>query len=268
MIERSGGRMKRVKTGVEGIDRMLSGGIPRGFLVCVSGEPGTGKTVFCLHFAWAGIRSGEKAIYVTTEESSSSIIEQAYQFNMDFKLAVDGGMLILIDTFGRGEWTLSTLSVEDLVRKIVEAKKRLGRGEARCIIDSLSAFWLDKPAMARNYSYYIKKTLAPWKLTTLAVTQYAVTTSQAFGFGLEHVSDGIIRFMRAVRRGVLQRYVLIEKMRNTPHDLRLHRVDIVDGVGMVVTPLKEPLRREDVALPREVAERIIEAKARREAEIP
>ncbi|MFP3265185.1 MAG: ATPase domain-containing protein, partial [Acidilobus sp.] len=49
-------RIERLSTGVRGVDEMLGGGIPRGFFVAVVGEPGTGKTIFALHYAWRGIK--------------------------------------------------------------------------------------------------------------------------------------------------------------------------------------------------------------------
>jgi KaiC/GvpD/RAD55 family RecA-like ATPase len=61
--------VERLSTGVEELDKMLSGGIPRGFAVAVTGEPGTGKTILCIHFIAQGVADGDKCIYVTTEES-------------------------------------------------------------------------------------------------------------------------------------------------------------------------------------------------------
>ena len=262
--------IERLSTGVEGFDELIAGGIPRGFFVAVVGEPGTGKTIFSLHYAWRGVLDGDKVIYVTTEESRESIIKQASMFNMDFAKAVDEGKMIIIDALLKSksdEWSLRELDVEELIETVIEAKKRLGYGRARLIIDSMSAFWLDKPAMARKYSYMVKRVLYRWDFTTLLVSQYAITTSEAFGWGIEHVADGIIRFRRAIVKGELRRYVMVEKMRQTPHDLRMHRIEIVDGVGMrVLGPLR--LRREDVSLPRDVMEKIKRAKERAKSELP
>ena len=98
----------------------------------------------------------------------------------------------------------------------------------------MSAFWLDKPAMARKYSYQVKRILYKWDFTALLVSQYAITTSEAFGWGIEHVADGIVRFYRRIRRGMLRRFLIVEKMRQTPHDLYMHEVAIEDGRGMRV----------------------------------
>ena len=121
--------------------------------------------------------------------------------------------------------------------------------------------------MARKYSYYIKRVLSRWNLTILATSQYAVSTSDAFGFGVEHIADGIVRFRRAIREGRLKRYVIIEKMRQTPHDLRMYEIEIADGRGMVVLgPVG--LRREDLVIPERVKWRIVRSREERESEIP
>lgn len=420
--------IERLSVGIREIDEMLAGGIPKGFLVAVVGEPGCGKTVFCLSFINQGLINGNKCIFVTTEESRESIIRQAEQFNYDFRNAVEDGRLVIIDALMSGRedpYSLSTLDIEELVRKIIEVKKKFGYGHARLVIDSLSAFWLDKPAMARRYSYFIKKVLSKWNFTILVTSQYAISTSlpgyerilvkyldkiffipieelykiydldtrydfkvlslnlnngkltwspiinmikhsysgeiikiclkdsrnisvskghslilsegrrfiskpseeisekdllptvsiniesdkiiniekinsikkcivekcymydisteygnfvagdalaichnsEAFGWGIEHIADGIIRFRRSIREGYLRRYILIEKMRQTPHDLRIYEIKIVNGRGIVIIgPTK--YRREDIALPEHIMRRIkreIE-KSRRELE--
>lgn len=262
--------VERLSTGIKEFDKLIQGGIPKGFFVSIVGEPGTGKTIFCLSFINQGILEGDRNVYVTTEESRESIIRQAKQFGWDFERALQEDNLIIIDALMDSPsdiWTLSSLDVEKLVAKVIEAKKSLGYGRARLVLDALSAFWLDKPAMARKYSYYIKRILSKWDFTILAVSQYAVTTSLGFGFGIEHIGDGIIRFRKAVVHGELKRYVIVEKMRQTDHDLRMYEIDIVNGVGIII---KKPTiyRREDTALPANVVEKIIESEERKFYELP
>ena len=261
-------KIVRLKTGVEGIDKLLQGGIPEGFFVAVTGEPGCGKTIFSIHFIYQGVLDGDKCIYVTTEESRESITRQAAQFNMNFEKAIEEKKLIVIDALmGREDrWSLQSLDMEALVDKIIEAKKELGYGRARVAIDSLSAFWLDKPAMARRYSYFIKKVLSKWNFTIIAVSQYAITTAESFGWGVEHIADGIIRFRRILRSGELKRFIVVEKMRQTNHSRYLYEIDIKPGIGMTV--LGRVRRRvEDYKLPSEVMRKILEAKLRSEGEL-
>jgi len=253
--------VERLSTGVRGLDELIEGGIPRGFFVVVTGEPGCGKTVLCIHFINQGILENDKNIYITTEESRNSIINQAAQFNMDFSKAITEKKLIIIDALMGGEdpWTLKSLDLEALINKVIEAKKYLGYGRARVVIDSISAYWLDKPAMARRYSYFIKKVLSKWDFTVMATAQYAITTGEAHGFGVEHVGDIIIRFKRVIRGGKLCRFLIIEKARQTNHSLYAHEISIATGQGLVVGKKLE-VRRENYILPRYIYDKIISVK--------
>jgi KaiC domain protein len=262
--------IERLRTGVPSFDPLIEGGVPRGFFISIVGEPGTGKTIFSLHFATQGAREGDKVIYVTTEESRESVLRQAEQLGMPLQKGVSEGLVIVIDALMKSksdEWSMSELSVDELVDKVIQAKKKLGYGRTRLIVDSMSAFWIDKPAMARRISYFVKRVLYRWDMTAYLVSQYAVSTDLAYGFGLEHVADGIIRFKKILSRGRLHRYVLVEKMRQTNHDLRVHEIHILPGKGMVVGEATQK-RVEDFRLPPEVSKRIIEAREKSRKGVP
>ncbi|MEM0091006.1 MAG: KaiC domain-containing protein [Saccharolobus sp.] len=257
----------RLSTGIPDFDKLVEGGIPQGFFVALTGEPGTGKTIFSLHFIARGLKDGDPCIYVTTEESRESIIRQASQFKWNFEEYLEK-KLIIIDALMRekeDKWSLTNVTPEEMVNKVIEAKQKLGYGKARLVIDSVSALFLDKPAMARKISYYLKRVLNKWNFTIYATSQYAITTSQAFGFGVEHVADGIIRFRRTIKNGELHRYIIIEKMRQTDHDKHLWEIDIINGKGIVLKSRLEE-RREDYALPENVKKKITESTKKNEKE--
>src|SRR5205807_2191458 len=50
--------LKRVKTGINGLDDILSGGLPRNHLYLLEGDPGTGKTTVALQFLLEGVKNG------------------------------------------------------------------------------------------------------------------------------------------------------------------------------------------------------------------
>ncbi|MEM0293375.1 MAG: KaiC domain-containing protein [Saccharolobus sp.] len=257
----------RLSTGIPDFDKLVEGGIPQGFFVALTGEPGTGKTIFSLHFIARGLKDGDPCIYVTTEESRESIIRQASQFKWNFEEYLEK-KLIIIDALMRekeDKWSLINVTPEEMINKVIEAKQKLGYGRARLVIDSVSALFLDKPAMARKISYYLKRVLNKWNFTIYATSQYAITTSQAFGFGVEHVADGIIRFRRTIKNGELHRYIIIEKMRQTDHDKHLWEIDIINGKGIVIKSRLEE-RREDYALPENVKKKITESTKNSEKE--
>ncbi len=213
------GEVERVSTGVEDLDRALEGGIPKGAWVVITGEPGTGKSILCMHFAWAGLTRGEPVVYVTTEAEFRDVVKQAKQFNMDFdsysvynlgssKEPSTTPQIVVIDIFGllktarqlsqqevlSGEEVkrrrYAALEIPTLVAAIHEAYKILGlvseksktpRKHVRLIIDSMSAFWADKPAMARKYSYELKIATHRDNVTAYLTSQYAMTTQSLDG---------------------------------------------------------------------------------------
>jgi KaiC domain protein len=274
------GGVVRVSTGIRELDEALEGGVPRGSWVAITGEPGTGKSILCMHFAWAGLNAGDPVVYVTTEAEFRDVVRQARMFGMDFEKfkAYDIASraepsetpnIVVIDIFGllkiarqlsesqeeQGEEVarrrrFAVLDIETLTAAIHEAYKILGvlREEkartpyrhVRLVIDSISAFWADKPAMARKYSYELKIATHRENVTAYLVSQYAMTTKSTFGFGLEHIADGVLHlWMEDVESSrEVRRYMIIKKMRMTNHARTAFKLEIVPGKGVVLEKLR------------------------------
>ncbi len=60
--------LELVKTGISGLDQMLSGGFIKGSTVLVSGNYGAGKTLMALQYAFYQASRGERVLYVSTSE--------------------------------------------------------------------------------------------------------------------------------------------------------------------------------------------------------
>jgi DNA repair protein RadA/Sms len=67
----------RVTSGLEGLDRVLGGGLVPGSLVLVAGEPGVGKSTLLLQVAASLAGRGETVVYVTAEESAEQVAVRA-----------------------------------------------------------------------------------------------------------------------------------------------------------------------------------------------
>jgi DNA repair protein RadA/Sms len=67
----------RTPTGLDGVDRVLGGGLVPGSLVLVAGEPGVGKSTLLLQVAAATAANRGPVIYVTGEESSEQVALRA-----------------------------------------------------------------------------------------------------------------------------------------------------------------------------------------------
>jgi KaiC domain protein len=272
----------RVSTGIRELDDALEGGVPKGSWVAITGEPGTGKSILCMHYAWASLQAGDPVVYVTTEAEFRDVVRQARMFGMDFETRrvydissreepTETPEIVVIDIFGllkiarqlTESFEASSESIKEAVKKkryaaldiqtliaaIHEAYRILGvlREEkakspyrhVRLIIDSMSAFWADKPAMARKYSYDLKIATHRENVTAYLVSQYAMTTRSTFGFGLEHIADGVFHLWieDVEKTRIVQRYMIIKKMRMTNHVKTAFKLDIVPGKGIVLESL-------------------------------
>jgi DNA repair protein RadA/Sms len=63
----------RTQTGVGELDRVLGGGLVRGSLVLIGGEPGIGKSTLLLRALVGLVAGGGEALYVTAEESAEQV---------------------------------------------------------------------------------------------------------------------------------------------------------------------------------------------------
>ncbi len=86
----------RVGTGINRLDDLLSGGLPRNSVTLISGTPGSGKTILCYHYIAEGLKKGEKCLYLTSDERVENILKQAREIGFDFQSSVNNGQLKFI----------------------------------------------------------------------------------------------------------------------------------------------------------------------------
>ena len=75
---------ERIRTGIEELDRVLGGGIVRGSLVLVGGDPGIGKSTLLLQVCQRLADLDKKILYISGEESLRQIKLRANRMG-DFK---------------------------------------------------------------------------------------------------------------------------------------------------------------------------------------
>jgi KaiC/GvpD/RAD55 family RecA-like ATPase len=89
--------IERASTGVDGIDALLDGGLPRGRLYLVSGPPGSGKTTFSAQFVTEGVIQGERGLYVSMHETLDDLRADLGSFEFGFDRALDTDELMFVD---------------------------------------------------------------------------------------------------------------------------------------------------------------------------
>jgi circadian clock protein KaiC len=88
-----------VKTGIEGLDDILSGGLLRGSVVLVEGTAGTGKTTLGVEFIYRGATEfDEPGVIVLFEVSPDKLVRDAALFGWDLPELERQGQLKIVFT--------------------------------------------------------------------------------------------------------------------------------------------------------------------------
>ncbi len=72
---------ERLNTGIDELDRVLGGGVLRGSVNLVGGQPGIGKSTLMLQLAHKLAANNEKVLYVSGEESPGQVAGRAKRIN-------------------------------------------------------------------------------------------------------------------------------------------------------------------------------------------
>jgi len=88
-----GASTERVSTGMPELDEMLGGGVFRGTTVMVSGSAGTGKTTIAAAMVDAACARGERALFVSFEESPDQLVRNMSSVGIDLHRWVEAGLL-------------------------------------------------------------------------------------------------------------------------------------------------------------------------------
>jgi circadian clock protein KaiC len=94
--------MEKVTTGLSRLDRLLDGGFPSKTVILVSGEAGSGKTLFGLNFLINGASMNEKCCYVSVCENKEELLRACDEIDTlkDVKKYIDKNLIFKSISFG------------------------------------------------------------------------------------------------------------------------------------------------------------------------
>ncbi len=183
----------RTLLGVPGLDENFGGGIPKGSMIVLAGEPGTGKTTFGAQFLYRGVVDhGEKGIYVSFVEDKTTFFNNMRGLGFDFeRLEKEDKFRFLEMLTVREEGVPETLNL--ILREMATF------GAQRLVLDSFTAL-----AQAIRESQdvrvilhtFLSKIIKSRECTTIIITEKPYGVNR-IGTGVEEfIADCVILLKR------------------------------------------------------------------------
>ena len=214
--------VERVKTGVEGLDKLVEGGFPRGDTILLAGNTGSGKTILSTQFICEGVtKHGEKGVFATFEEDAKTLKRNMLRFGYDLEKLESKGLIRVLDLEAIKGAGLSA-NIEFILNALREIDAK------RLVIDSLTAFLsaCQEKFEYRTLMHLFYKILKKLGCTTV-MTCSVPTGLETLGLGIEEfVADSVITLESIICDGELKTRFLIRKMRGTSHSKKYHEVII------------------------------------------
>jgi len=216
--------VRKVATGIEGLDIMLGGGLIEGFSTLIAGTPGTGRTAFGIHFLAEGAKNGEMGLLVSLEETPDKAFKCARSIGIDLEGFVKEGRIIFIH---RSPVMLDPLELFDSIRRSVEE-----RPIRRALIDPLTDIKtsIRDPAQFRDYLYALVDLFSSHGVTSIFTAEVPPDTpeTEVGDPNMAAIVDTIIslRFRRVEDQ--IRRTICLVKVRGSAHDTGVRWYKITD----------------------------------------
>jgi circadian clock protein KaiC len=132
----------KVQTGINGLDEITDGGLPKDRITIISGNAGCGKTIMSMEFLVNGAaRFDEKGVFISFEETSEELTSNMEALNFDIKNLVSQKKIYLeyleIDKSQFVE--AGKYDLEGLFVRLQHAINNIGA--KRVVLDSLDALF-------------------------------------------------------------------------------------------------------------------------------
>jgi KaiC/GvpD/RAD55 family RecA-like ATPase len=220
---------EKIKTGVEGLDKVLKGGLRKNSSLLITGAPGSGKTILGLQFIYYGAKNyNENGIFIASEDNLPDIRTNAKNLGMDFEAMEKKGKIFLVEkhlAMLRGG-IASVKGLMDIIKK-----KKI----QRVALDSLIFFDYLYPQYKRDDVEFRRQVLLFMQrmkksgVTFLATSQRKITDFDRLEFTMmDFVFDGFIIMSRVRKGSYFERVLTVSKIRGQDHSLDVFPVTITD----------------------------------------
>ncbi|SEH56957.1 KaiC domain protein, AF_0351 family [Halopenitus malekzadehii] len=224
--------IERMDLGIEGLDKMILGGVPRRSLITTIGSAGTGKTTFGLQFIHKALTNGNRGVYITLEESREAILSTAEEKGYGFREYESDGMLSVV-----------SIDPIEMANSLASIGNELGRlirefDAERLVLDSVSLLEMmyDHPAKRRSEIFEFTRSLKQAGVTTMLISEASESNSYASRHGIvEYLTDAvfILQYVRPSDFRETRLAIEIQKIRNANHSRETKPYEITsEGISV------------------------------------
>ena len=225
-------------TGIQGLDEITLGGLPRGRTTLVVGRAGSGKTLFGMEFLVHGaLDFGEPGVFISFEETPGDLVENVASLGYDLTdlcernlLAIDHVKVSRSDIIETGEFDLEALFIR--LNYAIDSI-----GAQRVVLDTIESLFSGIAntgilrAELRRLFFWLKD-----KGVTAVVTgESGETTMTRHGLE-EYISDCVILLDHRVDDQISTRRLRVVKYRGSVHGTNEYPF-LIDEGGFSVLPI-------------------------------
>lgn len=226
----------RRPSGIPGLDPLLRGGLLKGEIYLVKGEPGTGKTTAATQFVVEGARHGEKGLIVVTSSTAEELVRHADRLGLALREEVRQGHVLILDVTRELE-ALKHQNLSDPERYRAFVDRVVGDllqhaatvGATRTAIDTLTPL-LPVP----RYNEVREFLHALGRLGGVVLVTKEIEPDNATAIE-EYFVAGVLALRVDRQTGGGRRVLVIQKFRGGEHDIDLHPYSIEQTAGISLT---------------------------------
>ena len=230
--------LPKAPTGIEGLDELTGGGLPKGRPTLLCGTAGCGKTLLAMEFLVCGaVESGEPGVFMAFEEDTEDMAKNFASVGCDLKALVAQKKLALefvpierSELEETGEYDLEGLFI------------RLGQaidsiGAKRVVLDTIEALFsgLSNTGILRAELRRLFRWLKEKGVTAIITGEPGETSLTRYGLE-EYVADCVILLDHRVEGQVATRRLRIVKYRGSIHGTSEYPF-LIDASGISIHPI-------------------------------
>jgi circadian clock protein KaiC len=234
----TGGALAKSATGIEGLDTVTGGGLPRGRPTLVCGGAGCGKTLLAIEFLVRGaVQFGEPGVFVAFEETAEEVAANVRSLGFDLDDLVRRELLV-IDYVQVERSEIEETGEYDLEGLFIRLGYALDSiGARRVALDTIEHLFggLENEAILRAELGRLFRWLKERQVTAVITAERGEGTLTRHGLE-EYVSDCVILLDHRVSGQIATRRLRVVKYRGSAHGTNEYPF-LIDEGGLEVLPI-------------------------------